>query len=145
MLRVINTIILSINSARTKPKILLKPPVEVRAELSVRILSPLLLEQTYLGKKITCETQLTLLMYLRSKGEEELHRVLETTVTTLLIAEPDQDIQAYIDKPPNEIPENLRKQIIAVTTLRAYPLLIYLCDKHLLPPPLPLPPIEARS
>lgn len=144
VLNIIGSILLNLNSVRPKPKKLLLPPVEVSVHSSARILTPLMIEQTHLGRKITIETDYTAITYLKGSESDERYRVLESRMTFLHIIEPDNKIIRLVGKPISELPKSVIEQIITITVVQALPLLIIICDRHNVPPPLKIPEVKVE-
>ena len=145
VIKVLSTIVLNVNSVRVKPTKLLKPPVEVNVHAMTRILRPLMLEETHLGNKVTAETDFTLLMYLRSSSSKVKHKVLESRISFFIIIEPTDELENFIEKPVDNLPDSVKKQLVTITANHALPLLISLCEKHMLPLPIPIPEIKLES
>lgn len=138
ILRILKTVMLSISSSRTPPRVLLKPPIEVTAHSSFQILTPMQYSETFLGRKPVIETQYSVVVYLKEKVTDRLFRVMEATMTFLHIVEEQEDVQGLIDVPPNKLPPEVVKQLISVALHEGLQLLVVLFDKHMVPIAIPI-------
>ncbi len=145
VLVVSNAVLLSVASNRSRPSRLLNPPIVVSVSAHTRILEELRLEDTPFGRKVTTETDFTLLMYLSESGSNERMRVLEFRASFLLLIEPKEDVQELIGMRIDKLPNEVKEQLVAITTMHALPLAIRLCELHRLPLPIKMPKVSLEE
>lgn len=140
-----NAILLSVTSNRSKPSKLLSPPIVVNVTAHTRILEELRLENTPFGRKVTTETDFTLLMYLSESESNERIKVLEFRAAFLLLIEPEEDVRELIGLSVDKLPKHVKEQLVAITTMHALPLAIRLCELHRLPLPINMPKVSLEE
>ena len=138
VLNVLRTVTLNISSARPPPRVLLRPPVEVRVYASFQILTPIQYVETFLGKKPTVETKYSAIVYLRERDSGETYRVMESSITFMHVMDEKELPENIIGKPPSQLPKEVVEQLVAVTVQEALPILVMLFDKHMVPVAVPI-------
>ena len=103
------------------------------------------LEDTPFGKKVTTETDFTLLMRLSESGSDENIKVLEFRATFQILIEPNNDVKELIGRNIQELPRSVKEQLVTITTMNALPLAIRLCELHRLPLPIRIPRVSLEE
>ena len=123
----------------------MKPPVTVSVTAHTRILEELRLEDTPFGRKVTTETDFTLLMHLSEGGSDERVKVLEFRATLQILIEPSEEVEKLIGRRIQDLPRFVKEQLATVTVMHALPLAIQLCELHRLPLPIKLPRVSLEE
>ncbi len=144
MLKIIRSILITLQSNRIYPHRLLTPPITVKTRIIPQIMSPISHRQIFLEDVYISEVLLNVTMDLRGENTDRPLRVLDIMMKFLILIKKDEEIKKYIDIEPENLPEELKRQIISYTVNDAIPLIVNLTDKHMLPIPIPIEIVEQQ-
>lgn len=134
----LKSVLLDVSSSRVTPRILLKPPLLVNLHSSMVFITPISIEDTFIGRKPVVRIGLTVFMQIEGHSTGKLYDVGKASLTFLHILKEDTGIMEFIGKPPSSLPKEVVEQLAGITINEAISLLVLLFDKHMLPLQLPV-------
>ncbi|NPA96430.1 MAG: hypothetical protein GXO32_02365 [Crenarchaeota archaeon] len=141
----LRTILLSMVASRPIPKIIIEPPVIVEVYSYHTLVTPFAIEKTYIGEKITVESEVGVTMIVRSKNSSNRYKIFEAKLTFLHIFDMKEEIMRLVNVAPNDIPKEVIDQLASISFSKAIAVLISLQDRMEIPSLVPIPTLKSEE